>query len=185
VKFGFFMVEVFFLAIALSMDAFAVSIGLGSKQKDKAGQLAILVAIYFGLFQGLMPILGYLGGKSVFGWVEAYANWVAFILLILIGGKMIYESFSDKEDNAPKTITHRLLLVLAIATSIDALAAGFALNLLKVNPYLSCAFIALTTWVFSFVGVFAGSKSRAKLESKAEILGGLVLIALGFKILLF
>ncbi len=180
-----YMVEVFLLAVALSMDAFAVSVGLGSKNKNNPMKLSFMSAIYFGLFQGIMPFLGYLGGKGVLGWVEAYANWVAFCLLLLIGGKMLYESFSDEDEKDLKIITHRVMFLLAVATSIDALAAGFALNLLDVNPHISCILIAITTGTFSFAGVCIGSKSRAKLENKAELLGGLVLILIGFKILLF
>lgn len=177
------MIEVIFLALALSMDAFAVSIGLGAKHTVKRKKLVFLAAIYFGLFQGLMPLFGYFAGKGVLGWVEAYASWVAFSLLLIIGGKMVYESFSDGVEKDIKNITHRIMLVLAIATSIDALAAGFALTLLNVNPLISCAIIALTTSAFSYVGVYIGSKSGTKLENKAELFGGVVLILIGFKML--
>ncbi len=179
------MVEVFILAVALSMDAFAVSIGLGSKHVEKTRSLAVLAAIYFGIFQGLMPLIGFLGGKGVLGWVEEYAHWIAFFLLVLIGGKMIYESFSAGVEHDIANITHKILLILALATSIDAMAAGFTLTLLAVNPFLSCAIIGVTTFVFSWLGVFVGAKSGTWLESKAELLGGIILILIGVKILLF
>lgn len=178
------VVEVFLLAIALSMDAFAVSIGLGSKHRRKPASLAMMSGAYFGLFQALMPLIGYLGGKGVLGWVEAYAPWIAFCLLVLIGGKMIYESFAEGIEEDITTITHRVMLTLAIATSIDAMAAGFALSLLDVGPFIACLIIGVTTYVFSWTGVFIGIKSGTWLESKAELFGGVVLILIGLKILL-
>lgn len=179
------MIEVLILAVALSMDAFAVSIGLGSKHEKKTRSLAVLAAIYFGLFQALMPLIGFLGGKGVLGWVEGYAHWVAFFLLVLIGGKMIYESVSEGIEKDIAQITHKILLILAIATSIDAMAAGFTLTLIEVNPFVSCAVIGVTTFLFSGLGVFVGAKSGTYLESKAELLGGIILILIGFKVLLF
>jgi putative Mn2+ efflux pump MntP len=114
-----------------------------------------------------------------------YAPWIAFILLAIVGGKMIYESQCDGiEENIAK-ITHKVMLILAIATSIDAMAAGFSLTLLAVNPLYACFIIGLTTFIFSYFGVFVGAKSGTYLESKAELLGGVVLILIGFKILLF
>jgi putative Mn2+ efflux pump MntP len=178
------MVEVLLLATALSMDAFAVSIGLGSKQKGNPASLAMMSGFYFGLFQALMPLIGYLGGKGVLGWVEAYAPWIAFGLLVLIGGKMIYEAFAEGIEEDILIISHRVMLMLAIATSIDAMAAGFALTLLDVGPFAACLIIGVTTFCFSWVGVFIGTKSGTCLESKAELFGGVVLILIGLKILL-
>jgi len=179
------MIEVFILAVALSMDAFAVSVGLGSKQVRKTRSLAIIASIYFGLFQALMPFIGYFGGKGVLGWVEDYAHWIAFFLLILIGGKMIYESFSEGIEDDIAQVTHKVMLILAIATSIDAMAAGFTLNLLEVNPLVACGIIGTTTFIFSWIGVFVGARSGTMLESKAELLGGIILMLIGFKILVF
>jgi manganese efflux pump family protein len=179
------VIEVLILAAALSMDAFAVSIGLGSKHKIKTTILALMAGIYFGLFQGLMPLVGYLGGKGILGWVESYAPWIAFLLLLMIGAKMIYESFAEGIEEDIAIITHRVMLMLAIATSIDAMAAGFSLTLLEVNPFMACAIIGITTFCFSWVGVFVGTKSGTWLESKAEFLGGAVLILIGLKMLLF
>lgn len=178
------MLEVFFLAIALSMDAFAVSIGLGAKHKKEPKKMALMAAVYFGLFQAIMPFFGYWAGKGILGWVAAYAPWVAFFLLLLIGLKMIYESFNTGIEDELKNITHQVMLVLAIATSIDAMAAGFALNLLNVNVLFSCLVIGVITFCFSYLGVFVGEKSGTKLENKAELFGGIVLILIGLKILL-
>ncbi len=179
------MVDVLLLALALSMDAFAVSIGLGSKRPANVGALAVRAGLYFGLFQALMPLIGYSGGRGVLGWVEDWSAWIAFGLLLLIGGKMIYESFAEGVEEAIAVITHRVLLTLAIATSIDALAAGFTLALLQVNPLVSCLIIGVTTLVFSLAGVYLGNRTGTLLESKAELFGGLVLIMIGFRILLF
>ncbi|ACV25540.1 manganese efflux pump MntP [Kangiella koreensis] len=178
------MIEVIILALALSMDAFAVSVGLGSKPVESHKKLAIWAAVYFGLFQGLMPLVGYLGGKGLLGWIEAYAPWIAFLLLLFIGGKMIFEAFSEGIEEDISQITQRVMLTLAIATSIDAMAAGFALNLLQVNALVACLIIGLVTFVMSAIGVYIGKRSGTWLESKAELLGGVVLILIGIKIVL-
>jgi len=177
------MIEVIILAVALSMDAFAVSIGLGAK-KNTPG-LALKAGVFFGIFQALMPFIGYLGGKGVLGWIDAYAHWIAFGLLALIGAKMIYEGVSEGIEEGISDVTNKMMLMLAIATSIDAMAAGFSLTLLNVNPYIACLIIGVTTFAFSWAGVLIGRKSGTWLESKAEIFGGIVLILIGFKILLF
>jgi len=178
------MIEVVILAIALSMDAFAVSVGLGAKQKSKTATLAVMCGLYFGLFQALMPMVGYLGGKSLLGWIASYSSWVAFGLLLLIGAKMIYESFSEGIEEDIAKVTHRIMIVLAVATSIDAMAAGFTLNLFKVNPFLACMIIGITTFFFSFLGVYVGRKSGNRFESKAELFGGVILVLIGLKILI-
>ncbi len=180
------MIEVLLLSVALAMDAFAVSIGLGSKSdKKKLTALALTAGIWFGLFQGLMPLIGYMAGHGLLGWVEDYAAWIAFGLLALIGGKMIWESFGEGVEEEITRITHKVMLMLAIATSIDAMAAGFSLTLLAVNPFLACFLIGIITFIFSILGVFVGFRSGTWLESKAELFGGIVLILIGFKILLF
>ncbi len=176
------MFEVIVLAVALSMDAFAVSIGLGSKGNTR--DLGLKAGLFFGAFQALMPFIGYLGGKGVLGWVDAYAHWIAFGLLALIGGKMIYEGLHEGIEEDITNITNKMMLLLAIATSIDAMAAGFSLTLLDINPYLACLIIGITTFAFSWVGVQIGKRSGTWLESKAEIFGGVVLILIGIKMLM-
>jgi len=175
------MFEVIVLAIALSMDAFAVSIGLGSKGNVKG--LGLKAGLFFGIFQALMPFIGYLGGKGVLGWVEAYSHWIAFGLLALIGAKMIYEGLHEGIEEDITETTNKMMLMLAIATSIDAMAAGFSLTLLDINAYLACLIIGVTTFAFSWVGVRIGEKSGTWLESKAEVFGGVVLILMGVKML--
>ena len=175
------MFEVIVLAVALSMDAFAVSIGLGSKGNTRG--LGLKAGLFFGIFQALMPFIGYLGGKGILGLVDAYAHWIAFGLLALIGGKMIYEGLHEGIEEDIAAITNRMMLLLAIATSIDAMAAGFSLTLLDINAYLACLIIGVTTFAFSWVGVRIGERSGTWLESKAEIFGGVVLILIGVKML--
>ncbi|MCX7193576.1 MAG: manganese efflux pump MntP family protein [Proteobacteria bacterium] len=177
------MLEVIILAVALSMDAFAVSIGLGAK-KNTPG-LALKAGLFFGAFQALMPFIGYLGGKGVLGWIDAYARWIAFGLLVLIGAKMIYEGIQEGIEEDISAITNKMMLILAIATSIDAMAAGFSLTLLDANPYVACLVIGVVTFAFSCAGVLVGRNSGTWLESKAEIFGGTVLILMGVKILVF
>jgi manganese efflux pump family protein len=175
------MLEVIVLAVALSMDAFAVSIGLGSKGNTRG--LGLKAGLFFGIFQALMPFIGYLGGKGVLGWVDAYAHWIAFGLLALVGAKMIYEGLHEGIEEDIAAITNKVMLLLAIATSIDALAAGFSLTLLNINAYLACLIIGVMTFAFSWVGVEIGKRSGTWLESKAEIFGGVVLILIGIKLL--
>ena len=207
------MIEVLLLAIALAMDAFAVAIGLGAKSQKQSKQyllrLAIYAALYFGIAQGVMPLIGYLLGAALLGWLATSAPWIGGMILIGLGGKMLYEGFtSDGEDavdsalhlkadtndtvtatnnvsNANNNFTHRTMLTLAIATSIDAMAAGFTLNLLALNAWLACFIIAIVTAGFSFFGVYLGRKSGTWLEDKAEILGGIVLIVIGLKVMFF
>jgi putative Mn2+ efflux pump MntP len=176
------MIEVLILAVALSMDAFAVSIGLGAK-KNMPG-LAVKAGLFFGAFQALMPFIGFLGGKGVLGWIENYAHWIAFVLLALVGAKMIYEGLHEGIEEDIAVVTNKLMLLLAVATSIDAMAAGFSLTLLDANPYVACVSIGVTTFAFSVAGVLIGRRSGTWLESKAEIFGGVVLVAMGFKMLL-
>lgn len=178
------MLDVVLLALALSMDAFAVSIGLGSKKCANHSALAIKAGLYFGFFQALMPLIGYLGGRGLLGWVQGWSAWIAFALLLAIGGKMIYESFAEGVEEVIAVVSHRALLTLAIATSIDALAAGFTLALLPVNPFFSCLIIGITTLFFSVAGVYLGNRTGTFLESKAELFGGLVLILIGIRMLL-
>ena len=190
------MIEVFLLAIALAMDAFAVSIGLGAKlQKQSSAyvlRLAIYAALYFGIAQGVMPLIGYLLGAVLLGWLATAAPWIGGGILIVLGAKMLYEAFNGEVEavladsfdvNIQEKINHHMMFTLAIATSIDAMAAGFTLNLLAVNAWLACFIIAIITAGFGFFGIYLGKSSGTWLEDKAEILGGLVLIAIGIKVM--
>lgn len=178
------MFETIILALALSMDAFAVSIGLGSKHGRTIKKLPFISACYFGAFQGIMPLIGYWGGKEALLFIDPYVHWIAFLLLTLVGGKMVYESTVQGVEESISKITHYVMLMLAIATSIDAIAAGFSLVLLNINPIISCVIIGTITFIFSWIGVLVGKKSGVWLESKAELMGGIVLILIGLKLLL-
>ncbi|WP_232824823.1 manganese efflux pump MntP [Algibacillus agarilyticus] len=184
--FEFIIIEVIILAFALSMDAFAVSLSLGAKHKLSLKGLAIKAALYFGFFQGAMPLIGYLGGRELLGLVAGYSHFIAFALLIVIGGHMIYESLNhdDEEQEETKALTHFVMFTLAIATSIDAMAAGFTLNLIQLNAYLACIIIGVLTALMSFLGVYIGVKTGDKLKQKAELAGGVVLILIGIKMVL-
>ena len=177
------MFEVMLLAAALSMDAFAVSIGLGAKKAEATLPLAIKAGLYFGFFQATMPLIGYLAGVGFLEYIEDVDHWVAFVLLALIGGKMIYESFSEEIGEDIAKITNKVMFILAVATSIDALAAGFTLTLFELEPILSIILIGVTTFFFSIAGVYFGDRTGTYLESRAELLGGLILVAIGVKIL--
>lgn len=178
------MTEVLLLSFALAMDAFAVSIGLGVKSNKFDKQLAFKASFLFGIFQALMPLIGYLASIGLGTLIASIDHWIAFILLTLIGGKMIYESYGQNTEDEIKSITNKILLLLALATSIDAMAAGFTLNLLELNPYISMLIIGCITFLFSFLGVVIGSRSGGFLEEKAEKLGGIILILIGLKILI-
>ncbi|WP_371193315.1 manganese efflux pump MntP family protein [Glaciecola sp. SC05] len=178
------MIEVLLLAIALSMDAFAVSLGLGSKHRTAQWKLALLAGLYFGIFQGAMPLLGYWGGLALFSAFEGISAWVAFFLLAVIGSKMIYDAMENKDEVSHDTISHKLLFVLAIATSIDAMAAGVSLTIFELSIWMSCLLIALTTFVLSAIAVFVGNTGGQWLNAKAELLGGIMLWLIGLKILL-
>ena len=177
------MIEVVILAVALSMDAFAVSIGLGSKKIEAQKAFAIKVALLFGFFQGFMPFVGYLAGIGLESFIKEIDHWVAFVLLGFIGAKMIYESYGENIEDEISSISNKVLLTLAIATSIDALAAGFTLTLFNVHFIFSIFLIGIITFMFSLLGIYIGTKGGSFLESKAEFLGGLILIIIGIKIL--
>ncbi|MBN1838473.1 MAG: manganese efflux pump [Campylobacterales bacterium] len=179
------MIEVVLLAFALSMDAFAVSIGLGSKQQETYLFLALKAGFFFGVFQAIMPLVGYLGGHGLLSFVSVYAPYIAFGLLLLIGAKMIFDGVNESIEEEISKITNKLMLTLAIATSIDAMAAGFSLTLLDVNPFIACVIIGAMTGVISMVGVYVGKFTGTWFEGKAEVFGGFVLVAIGFRILFF
>ena len=183
------LLEIFLIGIGLSMDAFAVAIckGLAMPNKvDKKG--ALLIALYFGVFQAVMPTLGWLLGSQFAQYVTQMAPWIAFVLLAWIGGSMIRESLSkeEKEEEETGSVSHKELLVLAVATSIDALAVGVTFSMLELAVSIAVAVILIgcTTFVISLAGVYVGNVFGAKYKSKAEFVGGAILILIGVKILL-
>ena len=177
------LIELFILAVGLSMDAFAVSVCKGlSLGKIKAKHMCIAGA-WFGGFQALMPLIGYFLGSFFAEMIEKYDHWVAFVLLAIIGGNMIKESFG-KDEKVDSSMDVKSMLLLAIATSIDALAVGVTFAFLQVQIVPAVSFIGVITFIFSAVGVKIGSLFGTKYKSKAELFGGIVLVLIGIKILL-
>lgn len=177
------LLELFILAVGLSMDAFAVSVCKGLAMKQITFKNAAIVGAWFGGFQALMPLIGYFLGSFFAEMIEKYDHWVAFVLLAIIGGNMIKESF-DKDEKVDSSMDVKSMLLLAIATSIDALAVGVTFAFLQVQIVPAVSFIGVITFIFSAVGVKIGSLFGTKYKSKAELFGGIVLVLIGIKILL-
>lgn len=180
------LTELILLSISLAMDAFSVSVckGLSMKRIDYRGGAA--TALSFGIFQAVMPVIGYFLGSSFASYITSFSHWVAFVLLGFIGGKMIWEAFHDDDDKKESAyrFNFKELIILSIATSIDALAVGIVFAAENVNIILSVTLIGIITAVLSFAGVIIGNKFGSRYEKKAEVAGGLVLVCLGIKILL-
>ena len=179
--------EFLLLSLGLAMDAFSVSVckGLSMKKIDYKG--TVITALFFGVFQAIMPLIGYLLGSRFENFISTYSHWIAFILLGFIGGKMIYEVISGDEES--ETLSeYRLdikeLFILAIATSIDALAVGVIFASQKTNLLLSVGVIGAVTFITCLIGVAVGNRFGSKYEKKAEFSGGVVLVLIGAKLLL-
>jgi len=172
------------IALALSMDAFAVSIASGAAIRDLRPAHALKIGFFFGAFQSIMPVIGWLAGLGMRDFISGFDHWVAFGLLLFIGGKMIRESRS-LEKGGPKSdpLNNAVLLLLAIATSIDALAVGLTFSFLNVSIAVPVLIIGLVTFGISFAGVLIGKRVGRLFEKKVEVAGGLILIAIGCKIL--
>ena len=173
-------IELLLTAVGLSMDAFAVSVCKGLGMRKMRYDQAFVIGLYFGVFQAIMPLLGWLLGTSFSRYIQAFDHWIAFILLAFIGGKMLWDVFHEKEEETTEKVDARLdhkeLFMLAIATSIDALAVGIAFACLDVQIWSSISIIGCVTLVLSFCGVWIGNRFGNRFEKKAEIAVGLVLI---------
>ncbi|MGN0611223.1 MAG: manganese efflux pump MntP family protein [Ruminiclostridium sp.] len=179
------LVELFLIAVGLSMDAFAVSVCKGLSERSLKAKHYIIIGAWFGGFQALMPLIGYLLGSAFEQYITSFDHWVAFILLALIGGNMIREAFSKDEEEQDASFGFKTMLLLAIATSIDALAVGITFALLPdVNIFAAISLIGVTTFVLSAIGLKVGNVFGAKYKAKAEFVGGVILILIGTKILL-
>ena len=178
------IIELVLIAVGLAMDAFAVSICKGLSMKKMDWKKAGIICAYFGIFQGGMPLVGYLLGVGFQEKIQAVDHWIAFALLAFIGGNMIKEALSKDEEDCNDSVDFKTMIVLAIATSIDALAVGVTFAFLKVNIILAVLLIGIITFIISMVGVKIGNVFGDKYEKKAEFAGGLILILLGLKILL-
>lgn len=175
--------ELILIAIGLSMDAFAVSIVLGLSMYKMKYRYAVIAGCFFGGFQALMPLFGYALGAQFKEYVVAVDHWIAFILLSLIGAKMIKEAF-EREKSITNAFNLKSMLILSLATSIDALAVGVTFAFLQVNILNAVLTIGLATFLFSFTGVKVGNLFGNRFRSKAELAGGLILIAIGLRILI-
>lgn len=176
--------EILVIAIGLAMDAFAVSVCKGLSMKKIDWKKAIIIAVYFGTFQALMPVFGYFLGSSFSAFVQKVDHWIAFILLSIIGVNMIKESTDDELEKRNDNVDFKTMVVLAIATSIDALAVGVTFAFFEVNILLAISIIGIITFILSIFGVIIGNKFGDKFQNKAELTGGIILIIIGLKILL-
>ena len=176
--------ELLLLSVGLAMDAFAVSICKGISMKKMNWKKAIIIGLYFGGFQALMPTIGFFLGSAFQSLITNIDHWIAFILLAIIGGGMIKESFEEDSENRNDDVSFKTMILLAIATSIDALAVGITFAFLKVNLILAVSLIGIITFVIAVLGTKIGNRFGDKYKIKAEIVGGVILILLGLKILL-
>ena len=178
------LTELFIIAVGLSMDAFAVAVCKGLAMPKMSWKNAGIVGLYFGIFQGLMPFLGYLLGSKFSKTIESYDHWIAFVLLALIGGNMIKEAFESGEETADPSLDIKTMTLMAVATSIDALAMGVTFAFLQVQIIPAVSFIGSITFLLSAAGVKIGNVFGGRYQKKAEFTGGLILILMGLKILL-
>lgn len=196
------IITIVFTAFALAMDAFAVSVTKGMTLKNLTKAIAIKIALFFGVFQAAMPLIGWLLGISFQGYIKAIDHWIALILLSILGGKMIYEFYENRkeasvekeeaesevsttlegEENNKGELSNKELTTLAIATSIDALAVGISFAFLNVNIVSSSLIIGLITFIVCFIGVIAGKKIGGIFKDYAELIGGIILIIIGINI---
>lgn len=175
--------ELLLIGIGLSMDAFAVSIGKGLSTKSLTSRHYLSVGVWFGGFQALMPIVGFLLGVSFASLVESFDHWIAFVLLGVIGSNMIRESLKGDECEIHPDFSARAMFMLAIATSIDALAVGVSFAFLQIDILPAASIIGVTTFILSMIGLRIGNIFGCRFKSKAEFVGGIVLIIIGIKIL--
>lgn len=178
------VIELLLISVGLAMDAFAVSVGKGMTLTQVRPRHALTAGVWFGAFQALMPIIGYFVGRSFASYVASVDHWIAFGLLILIGANMIREAVWGDDEEIDGNFGFRTMLLMAIATSIDAMAVGISMAFLDVNIWMSALVIGVVTLSLSAVGVYLGSLFGSRLGSKAGVVGGLILIAIGIKIVI-
>ncbi len=178
------LVELFLIAVGLSMDAFAVAVCKGLSMKSMDKKRALVIALYFGSFQALMPLIGYFLGVRFQGKINSIDHWIAFFLLCIIGINMLKEAFGGEEEECDDAVDVKSMVLLALATSIDALAVGITFAFLNVDIVPAVSFIGVITFILSFVGVKIGNVFGRKYKKKAEFTGGIILIIIGTKILL-
>lgn len=178
------IIELILLSVGLAMDAFAVSICKGISMKKMSLKKASIIGLWFGGFQALMPVIGYFLGTTFESFLTMIDHWIAFMLLAFIGSKMIKDAFDKEIEECNDDIGFKVMLILAVATSIDALAVGITFAFLKVNLIFAITLIGMVSFILSVLGTKIGNKFGNKYEKKAEFMGGTILILLGLKILL-
>lgn len=178
------LLTLFLIAVGLSMDAFAVSVCKGLATPQYKLKYSLICGAWFGVFQALMPVIGYLLGVNFKQWITSFDHWIAFVLLGIIGFGMIKEALKSDEEEADPSFSAKTMAVLAVATSIDALAVGVTFAFLSVNIFAAVAFIGICTFLISAAGVKIGAVFGTKYKSKAELAGGIILVVLGIKILI-
>jgi len=179
------LVTIFLIAVGLGVDAFSVAIGIGATNDKKSWGPVLRLAAAFGLFQFVMPIIGWLAGLTVVKIIASFDHWIAFVLLVLVGGKMLWEGFEEESDEEKADQTRGWpLLMLSIATSIDALAVGFSFSILKNQILLPAVIIGIVCFLMTVIGMIFGKVLAKIFGKKVEIFGGLVLIGIGIKILI-
>ena len=178
--------EIILISIGLAMDCFAVSFSAGATQSKLTFKNALVLGLFFGVFQAGMPLIGWVGGAALIEKIGHIDHWITFGILGFIGGKMIFEAIWSKEEEKKQNVMKlTTLLILSIATSIDALAVGFSFALANVNIWITILYIGIASFLFSLLGVYAGKKLSSIIKcSYAEILGGIILISIGTKILI-
>lgn len=177
--------ELLLIAVGLSMDAFAVSICKGLSTGGSQKRNALIIGVFFGGFQGFMPLIGWGLGTGFAPYITPWDHWIAFILLAIIGGRMVWGALHpDKEESSCEILKWKEVVLLAVATSIDALAVGITFAFLQVSILPAVSMIALVTFGLSFMGVFIGNRCGSSLGKRAELVGGIVLVLIGLKILL-
>jgi putative Mn2+ efflux pump MntP len=176
--------ELVLIAVALAMDSVAVSIASGSKYKNINFATTIKIALFFGIFQGLMPLIGYYAGSMFSSFIDSFDHYIAFAILVFLGYKMIQEARNNDFEDEIDDLKDKTLLFLAIATSVDALAVGVTFSFQAVDIFYAVSLITLVTFFLCVIAVYIGKYLGGFLEDKAEYLGGIILIILGFKILL-
>jgi putative Mn2+ efflux pump MntP len=177
-------VTIFIIAVSLAMDAFAVSIATGTTYKNFSVYNAVRMALFFAVFQGVMPLIGHVAGVAFSGYIVDFDHWIAFLLLAAIGCKMIHDARKHADEEHPDPAGMWVLLTLSVATSIDALAIGVTLSLVTSHIYVAVWAIGIITFLLSLAGCKAGQKIGHIFENKIEILAGLILIGIGIKILI-
>ena len=177
--------EILFIALSMAMDAFAVSLGVGANRQSEGVRPTFRISFHFGLFQFLLPVIGWFAGLTVASYIKAYDHWVAFALLVFVGGRMIHSGFGNEEETSKKDPSRGWTMVLlSVAVSIDALAIGLSLALVNVDIWVPAVVIGIVTGLVSLLGLRLGSGLGRKFGKRMEVIGGVVLIIIGVRILI-